>query len=286
MPFGDDGLLWHGYTSLPEGPVSEYARSMADVLKAQESTRPRRTIALWVCLGVAALLVLTASLYFCLSRNPIIVKYRALVQFYSSKKEAAAFLGRFGPYAPVAFIIIQSLQVVMAPIPGEATGILGGYLFGTGLGFLYSTIGLTLGSVLAFGLGRWLGLPIVRRAVSEEVYHRFDFVSRAGGELVTLVCFLIPGFPKDYLCFLLGVSPLQFGMFLVITFFGRMPGTWLLSIQGAKVRSAEYTQFVIYLLVAATSAVLAYIYRDAIFQWMRRRHGGEAGKGSSDRMDL
>ena len=259
---------------------------MADVLKSVESKRPRRTRILWVCLGVAALLVLTASLYFCFSRNPVIVKYRALVQFYSSKKEAAAFVGRFGPYAPIVFIVIQALQVVLAPIPGEATGILGGYLFGTGLGFLYSTIGLTLGSILAFGLGRWLGLPVVRRLVSEEVYHKFDFISRAGGELVTLVCFLIPGFPKDYLCFLLGVSPLQFGMFLVITFFGRIPGTWLLSIQGAKVRSAEYTQFVIYLLVAATAAVLAYIYRDAIFQWMHRRHSGGADKSSSDRMDL
>ena len=174
----------------------------------------------------------------------------------------------------------------VAPIPGEATGILGGYLFGTGVGFLCSTIGLTLGSILAFGLGRWLGLPLVRRLVSEKVYHRFDFISRTGGELVTLVCFLIPGFPKDYLCFLLGVSPLQFGVFLVICTFGRMPGTWLLSIQGAKVRSAQYTEFVIYLLVAAAAAVLGYIYRDAIFRWMHRRHGTDGVKGSSDRLDL
>ncbi|HSB79886.1 MAG TPA: VTT domain-containing protein [Candidatus Methylomirabilis sp.] len=259
---------------------------MADVLDTRQPEQPRRATALWVCLGGALLLLISASLYFCFSQNPVIVKYRALAQFYSSKREVAIFVGRFGPYAPLAFILIQASQVVLAPVPGEATGILGGYLFGTGLGFLYSTAGLTLGSVLAFGLGRWLGLPIVRRVVSKEVYHRFDFISRAGGELVTLVCFLIPGFPKDYLCFLLGVSPLQFGMFLVISFFGRMPGTWLLSIQGAKVRSAQYTEFVIYLLVAAAAAVLAYIYREAIFQWMRRRHGDQAGKKSSDTMDL
>lgn len=182
--------------------------------------------------------------------------------------------------------MIQALQVVLAPIPGEVTGILGGYLFGTGLGFLYSTAGLTLGSVLAFLLGRWLGLPVVRRLVSEEVYHKFDFISRAGGELVTLVCFLIPGFPKDYLCFLLGVSPLQFGTFLVISIFGRMPGTWLLSIQGAKVRSAQYTEFVIYLLVAAAAAVLAYIYRQDVFKWMRRRHEQSSSGDRPDRMSL
>jgi uncharacterized membrane protein YdjX (TVP38/TMEM64 family) len=259
---------------------------MTDDPEPRKPARPKRSITLWVSLGAVVLFLATAGLYFCFSTSPVIVKYRELAGFYSSKKEVGAFVKRFGPYAPLVFVVIQALQVVMAPIPGEATGILGGYLFGTGMGFLYSTIGLTSGSVLAFGLGRWLGLPIVRRVVSERVYHKFDFISRAGGELVTLVCFLIPGFPKDYLCFLLGVSPLQFGTFLVISFFGRMPGTWLLSIQGAKVRNAQYTEFVIYLLVAAAAAVLAYIYREAIFQWMRRRHGGEVGKSSSDRMGL
>ncbi len=251
---------------------------MAEVSDSPAVKRFSNRAILWIGLGAGAtLLFIVASLYFCFSTHPVIVRYRALAQFYSSKREVARFVRHFGPYAPLAFIFVQSMQVVLAPIPGEATGILGGYLFGTGLGFLYSTIGLTLGSVMAFGLGRWLGLPLIHRLVSKEVYHKFDFVSRAGGELITLVCFLIPGFPKDYLCFLLGVSPLPFGMFLVISTFGRIPGTWLLSIQGAKVRSAPYTEFVIYLLVAAGAVVLAYIFRDDVFQWMRRRHAKTAG---------
>jgi len=161
---------------------------------------------------------------------------------------------------------------VFAPIPGEATGFLGGYVFGTWLGFLYSSIGLTLGSIMAFGLGRWLGAHVVRRLVSDAVYHKFDFVARTGGELVALLFFLIPGFPKDYLCFLLGVSPMPFGIFFVIATFGRMPGTWLLSIQGAKVRGAHYLEFVILLTLAAAAALLAYIYREAIVAWLHRRH--------------
>ena len=155
-------------------------------------------------------------LYLWFSADPVVAKYRELVRFYSSRKEVKAFLTSFGPYAPVPFIILQALQVVFAPIPGEATGFLGGYVFGTWLGFLYSSIGLTLGSAAAFGLGRWLGAHVVRRLVSDAVYHKFDFVARTGGELVTLLFFLIPGFPKDYLCFLLGVSPMPFGIFLII----------------------------------------------------------------------
>jgi uncharacterized membrane protein YdjX (TVP38/TMEM64 family) len=139
---------------------------------------------------------------------------------------------------------------------------------------------------LAFLLARWLGLPLVRRLVSDEVYHKFDFVARTGGELVTLILFIIPGFPKDYLCFILGVSPLPFGTFLVLTTFGRMPGTWLLSIQGAKVGGGYYVEFVVFLTVAAVGLFLGYIYRDAVFHWMRRRHEPEAAKDQRDRLSL
>ncbi|MBP1779537.1 MAG: associated Golgi protein-like protein [candidate division NC10 bacterium] len=242
--------------------------TMGETKQQSESGRSGNGVALWACLGILGSLVIAAALYVYFSADPVVAKYRDFVQFYTSRKEVKAFLASFGPYAPIPFIVLQSLQVVFAPIPGEATGFLGGYVFGTWLGFLYSSIGLTLGSAAAFGLGRWLGSHVVRRLVSDAVYHKFDFVARTGGELVTLLFFLIPGFPKDYLCFLLGVS----------STFGRLPGTWLLSIQGAKVRGAHYWEFLIFLAVAATAALLAYNYRETILQWLHRRHRTRAGQ--------
>ena len=250
--------------------------TMGDTKQQSKSKRSGSWVALWACLGVLGSLVIAAAFYVYFSADPVVAKYRDFVRFYTSRKEVKAFLATFGPYAPVPFILLQALQVVFAPIPGEATGFLGGYVFGTWLGFLYSSIGLTLGSAAAFGLGRWLGSHVVRRLVSDAVYHRFDFVARTGGELVTLLFFLIPGFPKDYLCLLLGVSPIPFGTFLIISTFGRLPGTWLLSVQGAKVRGAHYWEFLIFLAVAATAALLAYNYRETILQWLHRRHGAGA----------
>jgi uncharacterized membrane protein YdjX (TVP38/TMEM64 family) len=248
---------------------------MADSTRNAETSRWSKRTLVWLGIGVAGTLLLLGSiLYFSFSQHPLIVEYRELVRFYSSRREIKNFLVSVGPYAPPVFILLQALQVVIAPIPGEATGFLGGYVFGTWLGFLYSSVGLTLGSAAAFGLGRWLGASVVRRLVSSEVYHKFDFVARTGGELVAFILFLIPGFPKDFLCFLLGISPMPFGMFLVITSFGRMPGTWLLSIQGAKVRGAHYLEFVIFLTIAAAAALLAYNYRDRITEWLHRRDGG------------
>jgi hypothetical protein len=100
---------------------------MADTPRTEEQTRSRVKTTLWLCLGAAVLLAATI-LYFCFSGNPVIVKYRELVRFFSSRREVKAFLNSFGPYAPLVFIVLQALQVVLAPIPGEATGFLGGHI--------------------------------------------------------------------------------------------------------------------------------------------------------------
>jgi uncharacterized membrane protein YdjX (TVP38/TMEM64 family) len=199
-------------------------------------------------------------------------RYRELFEFYANRQAIAQYIKDAGPYGPIVFIILQGLQVVAAPIPGEATGILGGYLFGTLPGLIYSTIGLILGSCLAFGLGRWLGLPFVRRFVRQETYHKFDFLTRAKGELVIFLLFLMPGFPKDILCFLLGASPLPFGTFFLVSTVGRIPGTWLLSIQGTQVRGHQYVSLFILLSVLAVALLVLHAYRNRIFDWMKRHH--------------
>jgi uncharacterized membrane protein YdjX (TVP38/TMEM64 family) len=88
--------------------------------------------------------------------------YRVLVRLYVDKKFLKSILKQWGILAPILFMVLQALQVIISPIPGDATGFLGGYLFGEWLGLLYSTIGLTVGSVAAFWLGRWLGARYVR----------------------------------------------------------------------------------------------------------------------------
>jgi uncharacterized membrane protein YdjX (TVP38/TMEM64 family) len=213
-------------------------------------------------------------------------RYRELFEFYANRKAIAQYIKDAGPYGPIVFIVLQAMQVVAAPIPGEATGILGGYLFGTLPGLIYSTIGLTLGSCLGFGLGRWLGLPFVRRFVKQETYHRFDFLTRAGGELVVFLLFLIPGFPKDILCILLGASPLPFGTFFLVSTVGRIPGTWLLSIQGTQVRGQQYVSLFILLSLLAVALLVLHLNRDRLFDWMKRRHHRKERKETSVTKDV
>jgi uncharacterized membrane protein YdjX (TVP38/TMEM64 family) len=175
-----------------------------------------------------------------------------------------------GPLAPFAFILIQALQVIFAPIPGEATGFVGGYLFGVPLGLLYSTIGLTIGSVLAFLAARWLEEHVVARWIPSDILKKFDFLMERQGALISFILFLLPGFPKDYLCFVLGLSRMPLKLFLLICIVGRIPGTVLLTLQGAKVYKGDYYSTLVILgLCLVAIAVLAY-YREAVYQWIKR----------------
>jgi uncharacterized membrane protein YdjX (TVP38/TMEM64 family) len=195
--------------------------------------------------------------------------FRDLVRFFSSRTRVSAFVSSFGPFAPLAFMGIQFLQVLFAPIPGEFTGFIGGYLFGTGAGFIYSTIGLTLGSWVAFLIARRLGFSFVRRFVAKEIMDKFDYLMEHQGAFFSFIFFIIPGLPKDYFCYLLGLSPMHILTFLVVSTIGRIPGTLLLSMQGEAVRSEDYRAFFVVLGLGLLALVFTLIYRDRIEYWLR-----------------
>lgn len=173
-----------------------------------------------------------------------------------------------GVFAPLIFITIQILQVLIAPIPGEASGILGGYLFGALPSFVYSTIGLTLGSWLAFMVGRLLSDLVRRRLEHTAIYKRFNHLVSKGDFIIPFVLFLLPGFPKDSLAYLLGMSHMPLPVFLFITAVGRIPGTLLLSFQGANIYQGDYLKFAILLAISALIAIPYAFYHKRILTWL------------------
>src|SRR5256712_11800954 len=196
--------------------------------------------------------------------------YRFVVRLYEDKQLMHAMLNRWGVLAPVVFIAIQALQVIIAPIPCEVTGLLGGFVFGQWLGFFYSTVGLTIGSLGAFWIGRRLGAPYVRQLVSTQAWERMGFIVEAEGAILCFVIYLIPGLPKDIVCYLFGISPMPFWIFAVVSTIGRMPGTWALSAQGAKAAAGAYIGVLLLTAVIAAIALPLYYYRSRIVSLLRR----------------
>ncbi|MDX2434329.1 MAG: VTT domain-containing protein [Desulfobacterales bacterium] len=172
----------------------------------------------------------------------------------------------FGPLAPLMFMTLQILQVVFAPVPGEATGILGGYIFGAWPSFIYSSIALAAGSALAFIIGHLFADAFRSRFSKTKVYRKFNHLVFKGDFVIPFVLFLFPGFPKDSLAYLLGLSTMPFKVFIFIASIARMPGTLFLSFEGAQVYAGNYLELLLLLLFSAIIALPCILYRRQILE--------------------
>jgi uncharacterized membrane protein YdjX (TVP38/TMEM64 family) len=199
--------------------------------------------------------------------------------FLNCQNKVIEFINSFHPYDDFVFIALQIFQVLIAgAIPAEITGVIGGYLYGPVLGTIYSTIGLSIGSWLAFILARIYGLPLVRRVVKASIMQKYDHFMTLRGPLVSFILFLIPGFPKAALCYIIGLSQMNIWTFIVVSTVGRLLGTILLSVSGSSVRNDQGTVVLVILGIIGIILLLAYFYRDRFMKTAGRWKGMDIRK--------
>ena len=181
------------------------------------------------------------------------------------------FIQSFHPYDDLVFIVIQIFQVLVAgALPAEISGFIGGYLYGPIVGTIYSTIGLSIGSWLAFILSRIYGMPLVRRLVNPSIMDRYDHFIEARGPLVCFILFLIPGFPKAALCYIIGLSQMNIWIFIAVSTVGRLFGTILLSVTGDSVRNMRIVVLSIIFGLMAIFYLLVYLYRHRLLEMTKK----------------
>ncbi len=178
------------------------------------------------------------------------------------------YLGFWGPFF---FIIVTAFQVILMvwPAPME---LVSGYLFGPSWGLLYSTLGIALGSTLAFLLGRWLEKRFVSQRMGQENMRLIRNLMKREGALAAFLIFLLPGVPKDFLCYTFGMTRMPLAFFLAVTTLARLPGTFLFTFQGAEVHAGHYGVILVLLAIYAGVAFVLYRNRQAVYQWVNRWH--------------
>ncbi len=139
-----------------------------------------------------------------------------------TKEQVQTWVVKAGVWAPLAFIFISFLQVTFVPIPGAVTILAGSYLFGAGLSFLYSYVGMMLGGIFGFYLGRLVGRPLVYWLAGDKKIADGWIKRLKGRETVFLFfAFLLPLFPDDLLCSVAGVLAVKYSTFLIMQFITR-----------------------------------------------------------------
>lgn len=167
----------------------------------------------------------------------------------------------FGLLAPVAFVVVQAGQVLIAPIPGHVLGVVSGYLFGTIWGTVFSLTGATIGTALAMGLSRRYGRRFAESAIDSEALAQFDDLARRHGLLALFLVFLLPGLPDDVVCFAAGLTDLRISHLIAVSVVGRLPGYLVLNFVGAELAADRIWLTVGIVAVLAALSAVVYLRR-------------------------
>ncbi|HDE0751657.1 TPA: TVP38/TMEM64 family protein [Enterococcus faecium] len=119
---------------------------------------------------------------------------------------------------PIIFVFIQILQVVIPIIPGGISTAAGDLIFGPYAGFIYNYIGICIGSIIIFLLGRRYGKPFILSMISDKTYNKYigwlDNQNRFE-KLFALAIFL-PVAPDDALCLMAGLTNMSVKRYTLI----------------------------------------------------------------------
>ncbi|MDY6341423.1 MAG: TVP38/TMEM64 family protein, partial [Lachnospiraceae bacterium] len=161
-----------------------------------------------------------------------------------------AYIDEKGAEGIFMFLLASFLQVIAAFIPGGPLEIAAGYTFGVLKGSLLCDIGMSAGSLAVFLLVKRFGMNLVGIFFPRDKIDSMKFLKTTRrGRLVFFILFLIPGTPKDFLTYFVGLTDMPVTLWFLITFVGRFPSILLSAMSGGALESRNYLAAVIILIL-------------------------------------
>jgi uncharacterized membrane protein YdjX (TVP38/TMEM64 family) len=191
--------------------------------------------------------------------------------FLADSQAVREFIRGYGIWAPIVLVVLQTVQVVAAPIPGQVLAVVAGYLFGAWWGTLYNMVGITIGSTIAFWLARRYGRTYVESIVHEEALEQFDAVSDDYGRPAIFFVFLVPGLPDDVICFVGGLTDIPLWQLVVLAVVGRTPAFFLVNVVGGLLGTNQVGTAVALAVLLVGISMIGYLYRDRIVRFFAER---------------
>jgi uncharacterized membrane protein YdjX (TVP38/TMEM64 family) len=153
------------------------------------------------------------------------------------KETLRAMIMSFGAFAPLASILLNVAQAVVAPVPGFVIPFVDGAVFGTWWGMLITWVGGVAGASSCFWIARTFGARFAERICSQfkiagELNRRLE--QHAFGAII--LARLIPGVPFDFLSYFVGLTRVRFLPFLAATAIGSAPHAFLYAFMGASLQ--------------------------------------------------
>lgn len=225
-----------------------------------------KDVYLKLSLVASVILVLIYMIYFAL------VKTNILEQI-TSFEDLRQLILSFGGWGIFTYIVINLLQCIVIPVPTTLTVLVGTAIYGPFTAFFYATIGVILGSSIAFLIGRYCSRPVINWIFGKDKIEKYQNLLNRRAELILFLTLTLPLFPDDLICMMAGISDIKYYKFLLISVFARGVGLATISFFGSG-KIIPFTgwgivAWAIIALIAILAFLLVFKKRERIKQFLR-----------------
>lgn len=139
-----------------------------------------------------------------------------MLYIFKSINNFRHFIVGTGSKGILIYILIQAVQVVILPVPATIIALAGAIIYGPFWGSVYCSLGVLIGSFVAFWLGRSLGFKLVVWVAGKENAIKYANLINNNGKIFLGLAFLLPFFPDDILCYIAGITTMSFKYFFIV----------------------------------------------------------------------
>lgn len=211
---------------------------------------------------VVRVILIILTLLFCVFLGYFIVK------FATNKELFKTWMNDHGVFGAIIYIIMVMFQVIVALVPGEPVEIAGGYAFGAIQGTLLYLIGSTIGSMLVFLLVKKYGGELVEMVFSNKDIKGLEFLRNKKREVLLIFLFVIPGTPKDLLCYFAGLTTINTRVWLIVCSLGRIPSIVTSTIGGDALQRSDYAWSIVAFVIALVISLAGII----VYRIIHKKH--------------
>ena len=185
-----------------------------------------------------------------------------------------AWVASLGPLGFLLLLFIQVAQIIIAFIPGEFVQVAAGVMYGTWGGLGLCLLGCFIASAGVFVVVRKLGRGFVVRLFGQEKLDSFGFLNDSSKlETLVFILFLIPGMPKDVLTYIVPLTKIRLGTFMLLSTIARIPGMVASTLIGSSITDANWPLIIAVFAIVIVIGGLCIWKKDALMGWAKRCGG-------------
>ena len=178
-----------------------------------------------------------------------------LIKLAGNPQEFRDWVDSKGIWGPVIYVLLVIFQILVAFIPGEPLEIAAGYVFGSFEGTLLCLFSESVGSIIVLFLVRKFGKSLIEVFFDKEKIEGLKFLQTSKKKIMIFaILFIVPGTPKDLLCYYGGLTNIPMPLLIFICTFCRFPSVITSTVGGDALGTGEYGFAII---VFAVTAVLS-----------------------------